>query len=150
MYPEEPHDQVGEPGRATKVGRICSLLETPEAEAFVVTLELAAAGQMEDDAGLASQELTDDRRPDALALPTWDDGDGCQLTAAVAVRLDLAHPDDLSILLGHHEVWPLKVHGRKTRFPDLTADRALVGLRRGSDGGWHPGASRLSPGFRQP
>src|SRR6267143_2150192 len=137
MYPEEPHDQVGEPGRATKVRRICSLLETPEAEAFVVTLELAATGQMEDDARLGSQECADDRSPDALPLPTWDDGDGCQLTAAIAVRLDLAHPDDLSVLLGHDEVWPMKVHRRKARFPDQTADRGLVGLGRGSDGAWH-------------
>src|SRR5437660_9611931 len=103
-----------------------------------------------DDARLAFEERLDDRAPNALALPCGHDCDRGQLTAAVGVRLDLAYPDHRPILLGQYEVRPIKPHGRQLRLLDEATDRGLLARGRGTDGRWHPGASRLSPGFRQP
>src|SRR6266404_4586280 len=114
MYSEQRRDAVGESSRAPEVRRIRSRLNTPEAEASVVALELAPAGQMENDACFASEEPLDHCGPDVLPLPLREDGDRGQFTASVAVRLDLAHADHLSVLLGHHQIGPLKVHPRQT------------------------------------
>src|SRR5258706_14956934 len=110
MNAKEPCDHVGHPGREAEVGRIFGPLDTLEAKALVVALELAPAGQMEDGADLAPEERRHDRGPDALALPLADDGDRGQFAASLAVRLDLAPGDALSRLLYHHERRPLKGH----------------------------------------
>src|SRR5712692_9657787 len=81
-----------------------------------------------------------------LPLPLREDGDRCQFTASVAVRLDLAHADHLSVLLSHHEIGPLKVHPRQTYLGNEASDCRLVVLGRGTDGERHPGGSRLSRG----
>src|SRR5258706_3246487 len=126
MNAKEPCDHVGHPGREAEVGRIFGPLDTLEAKALVVALELAPAGQMEDGAGLAPEERLDDRGPDAFALPFGDDGDRGQFAASVAVRFDLAPSDDLSVLLDHHEVRPLKVHPGKMDLPNEAPDCGLV------------------------
>src|SRR5713226_2529635 len=134
MYAEDWRDPADQQGRAPEVGRIRSRLETLEPEAFVVALQLAPAGQVEHDSRLAREQRLDDRGPDALALSSGHDRDRCQLPASVAVRLDLAHPDHLSVLLGDHEVRPAQVHaGQADRF-DETEDSGLVGFGRGTDG----------------
>src|SRR6266851_3264306 len=150
MNPKEPRDQVGHPGRAPEVRRILSPLDTPEAEALVVALELAPAGQMEDDANFAPEERLDDRGPDAFALLLRENGDRGQFAAPVAVRLDLAHPNELLVLLGHHEVGPLKVHPGQMHLSNQASDCELVVLGCGTDGEWHPGDSRLSRGPADP
>src|SRR5229473_1074558 len=131
---------------APDVRRIRSRLNTPEAEPLVVALELAPAGQIEDDACFASEESFDHCGPDLLPLPLGEDGDRGQFTASVAMRLDLAHTDHLSILLGNHEIGPSKVHPRQTYLGNEASDCGLVVLGRGTDGDRHPGASRLSRG----
>src|SRR5258708_7630249 len=85
MYAEEPPDGTDQRGRAPEVGRIRSPLDTLEAEVFVVALELAPAGQMEDDACFAGEKRIDHRGPDVLPLPLGEDGDRGQFTASVAV-----------------------------------------------------------------
>src|SRR6266852_7228514 len=110
MYAEDGRDPADQQGRAPEVGRIRIRLEALEPEAFVVALQLAPAGQVEHDSRLAREERLDDRTPDALVLSSGHDRDRCQFTASVAVRLDLAHPDHLSVLLGDYEVRPTQVH----------------------------------------
>src|SRR5229473_2199653 len=150
MYAEEPRDGVDQRVRAPEVGRIRSRLDTSEAEAFVVALELAPAGQMEDHACFASEERLDHCGPDVLPLLLREDGDRGQFAASVAMRLDLAHADHLSVLLGNHEIWPLKVHSRQTYLRNEASDCRLVVFGRGTDGERHPDASRLSPGSANP
>src|SRR3989442_15081531 len=106
MYPEEWRDSAEEQGRAPEVGRIRGRLETRKAEALVVALQLAPAGKVEHDSRLAREERLDNRGPDALVLSSGHDRDRCQFTTSLAVRLDLAHPDHFSVLLGHHDVRP--------------------------------------------
>src|SRR5713101_8701003 len=101
---------------------------------------------MEDDACFASEKRVDHRGPDVPPLPLTEDGDRGQFTASVAVRLDLAHADHLSVLLSHHEIGPLKVHPRQTYLGNEASDCRLVVLGRGTDAERHPGASRLSRG----
>src|SRR5258708_24305902 len=132
MNRKEPGDQVGHPGRALEIRRILSPLNTPEAEALVVALELAPAGQMEYDANLAPEERLDDGGPDASALLLRHNGDRGQFAAPVPVRLDLAHPNDLLSLFGHHEVGPLKVHPRQMHLRNEAPDCDLVVLGCGT------------------
>src|SRR6266849_1075351 len=134
MYAEEWRDPADQQGRAAEVGRIQSRLETLEPEAFVIALQLTPAGLVEHDSRLAREERLNDRNPDALALSKGHDRDRCQFTAPVAVRLDLAHPDHLSILLGDHEVRPTKVHAGQPNLFDETEDSGLVGFGRGTGG----------------
>src|SRR6266852_9488562 len=134
MYPEEWRDPAEEQGCAPEVGRIGSRLETRKAEALVVALQLAPAGQVEYDSRLAREERLDDRIPDALALSSGHDRDRCQFTASVAVRLDLAHPDHHSVLLGDHEVRPTQVHAGQPNLFDETEDSGLVSFSRGTGG----------------
>src|SRR5713226_3547620 len=150
MYPEQRRDAVDESSRAPEVRRIRSRLNTLEAEPLVVALELAPAGQIEDDACFASEESFDHCGPDLLPLPLREDGDRGQFTASVAVRLDLAHAYHLSVLLGNHEIGPLKVHSRQTYVRNEASDRGLVALGRGTDSERHPGDSRLSRGPPHP
>src|SRR6266851_2859119 len=150
MYAEDWRDPADQQGRAPEVARIRSRLETFEPEAFVIALQLTPAGQVEHDSRLAREERLNDRVPDALALSSGHDRDRCQFTASVSVRLDLAHPDHLSVLLGHHEVRPTQVHAGQANLFDETEDSGLVGFGRGTGGSWHPGASRLSRGPPHP
>jgi hypothetical protein len=53
LRPEQPHDEVDERDQPLEIGRVLGPLETPEAEALVKALQLAPAGQVEDDARLA-------------------------------------------------------------------------------------------------
>src|SRR5260370_40570640 len=134
MYPEDWRDPADQQGRAPEVGRIRSRLETLEPEAFVVALQLAPGGKVEDDSRLAREERLDDRSPDALVLSSGHDRDRCQFTASVAVRLDLAHPEHLSVFLADHEVRPTQVHAGQPHLPDQAEDSGLVGFGRGTDG----------------
>src|SRR5713101_9393070 len=134
MYPEEWRDSAEEQGRALEVGRIRGRLESLESEAFVVALQLAPAGQVEHDSRLAREERLNDRNPDALALSRGHDRDRCQFTASVSVRLDLANPNHLSVLLGHHEVRPTQVHAGQANLFDETEDSGLVSFGRGTGG----------------
>src|SRR6266852_1930360 len=134
MYPEEWRDPAEEQGRGPEVVRIRGRLETSKAEAFVVALQLAPAGQVEHDSRLAREQRLDDRGPDALALSSGHDRDRCQFPASVAVRLDLAHPDHLSVLLGDHEVRPAQVHAGQANLFDESQDAGLVSFSRGTGG----------------
>ena len=109
-------------------------LEPLEPEALVVTLELAPAGQMENDAVLACEECLDERSANALALPRRYDCDRGQLPAAIPMGLDLADPDNRAILFGDHEMGPIQAHGVEVCLPYEAADRLLVGFGRRADG----------------
>src|SRR5713226_8438147 len=105
---------------------------------------------MENDAILAPEERLDDRGPDAFALLLGENGDRGQFAAPVAVRLDLAHPNELLVVLGHHEVGPLKVHPGQMHLRYEASDCELVVRGCGTDGERHPGDSRLSRGPANP
>src|ERR1700694_5616700 len=148
-HPKGPHDQVDERDHAREVGGILGPLEGPEVEALVKALQIAPAGQVDDDARRAREEPLDQSAPNTLALPRGHDGDRGQLTTTIPMRLNLAHADDRPVLLSHHEVWPIEAHGVQLRLLDEAADRGLIRFGRRTDGRGHM-PSTLSPGSATP
>jgi len=131
--PREAPDQVYERNQAPEIGRVIGPVETPEAEAFVIALQLATARQVEDSARVAGKKRPDDGAPDPMTLARRHDHDGGELPATVAVCFDLAHAGDGAVLLSHDEVRPVEIHGVQPRVLDQVADSGLILRDCGAD-----------------
>ena len=112
-------------------------LDAPESESFVVTLQLPPAGQMKGAIALACDQRVDDGAADAVALAFLCHRHRGQLTAAVAMCLDLADTDDRAALLSDEEIGPFEVHGIDAGIANHASDRGLIRDGRRPDGVGH-------------
>ncbi len=113
-------------------------LDAPEAESLVVTLQLAPAGQVKGVIALACDQRVDDGAADAVASALLYHRHRGQLTATVAMCLDLADTDDRAALLNDEEIGPFEVHGIDAGIANHASDRGLVPRGCRPDGVGHP------------